>query len=662
MDKRNLQKAALASRLLSIDAIQKANSGHPGLPLGAAELGAYLYGHAMNYYPDDPKWINRDRFVLSAGHGSMFLYSYLHLAGYDISLDDIKHFRKYGSKCPGHPEYGVTPGVEATTGPLGQGVAMAVGMAIAETMAGEKYNTREHSIIDHYTYVLAGDGDLSEGVSAEASSLAGHLKLGKLILFYDSNNITIDGNTDLSFTEDVEARYVSYGWQVLKGSMYDLDELDNLTRQAKNNTDKPTMIILKSIIGKGSPNKQGTSGVHGAALGEEEVAETKLFLNANPLEKFVVDSDVYTFFEGRKSDLYSGYSKWQKTYLKLKEENPNLAVDFSAENNSEDLNTVLTSIGYKIGDAPATREASSKAINYYAEKYGNLVGGSADLSGPNRTGMAHASIYSSMNRNGRYIHYGVREFAMAAIANGMALYGGFKPFVGTFLVFSDYLRPALRLSALMKLGVIYVLSHDSIYVGEDGPTHQPIEQLAALRAIPNVSVQRPADAEETIAVWDIALKNSETPTVIALTRQGLPVFEKDDKDWMNNIRKGAYIAREAKGEIKRVVVATGSEVTLVLRAISECEDNALSFDDVRVISMPDREKFYTQPLEYISHLIPDDASVMVVEAGIAMGWDRIAARKNILSIEDFGESAPAEDVASAFGFTEAKIIQMLGRL
>ena len=458
MDKQNLQKAALASRLLSIDAIQKANSGHPGLPLGAAELGAYLYGYAMNYYSKNPAWINRDRFVLSAGHGSMFLYTYLHLGGFDITIEDIKNFRQLGSKCAGHPEYGLTPGVEATTGPLGQGIAMAVGMAIAETMTSNRYNTDTHKIIDHCTYALVGDGDLAEGVSAEASSLAGHLKLGKLIVYYDSNGITLDGNTDLSFTEDVEARYLSYGWQVLKGSMYNLDELDDLTQKAKDYIDKPTMIILESIIGKGSPNKQGTSDVHGSVLGEDEIEKTKINLGIDPSAKFYIDPDVTKFFDDRQKNLYAKYLEWKNIYFKWEQENPTLAEELKVKNDFDDASTAIEIIGYKIGDSPSTRDVLNKAIEYFSKNNTNLVGGSADLSGPNRTITANSTVYSFTNRNGRYIHYGVREFAMASVANGIALYGILKPYIGTFLVFSDYYRPAIRLSALMKLGVIYVTS------------------------------------------------------------------------------------------------------------------------------------------------------------------------------------------------------------
>ncbi len=660
MDITSLQKIANSSRLLAIDAIQTANSGHPGLPLGAAEIGAYLYGYAMNYYSKDPLWINRDRFVLSAGHGSMFLYSYLHLAGYDVSLEDIKNFRKIGSKCAGHPEFGLTPGVDATSGPLGQGVAMAVGMAIAETMASATYNTEKFNIFDHYTYILAGDGDLSEGVSSEACSLAGHLQLGKLIMFYDSNKISIDGGTEVSFTEDVHSRYLSYGWQVLSCSMYDFEAINNLTQQAKECSDKPTLIILESVIGKGAPNKQGTPDVHGSPLGEEELRKTKAYYGEDPDKKFYVDPDVHSYFEKKEALKLEKYSLWQEMYTQWKQENPEKATELEQSNHHVEITKEMVSNRYKIDEAISTRDASLHAIGSYSKLYTNLVGGSADLSGPNRTLAPHTPIYSAKNRSGKYIHYGVREFAMATIANGLFLYGHFRPFIGTFLAFSDYFRPALRLSALMELGVIYVLTHDSIYVGEDGPTHQPIEHLAALRAIPNVSVQRPADAEETIAIWDIALTRTKTPTLLVLSRQGLPVFKKDDPNWFDNIKKGAYIAKEATSDLKRVVVATGSEVSLVLQTIANSNDS--SFDNIRVISMPDREMFYKQSHEYRSRLIPDNVEVLVVEAGVKMGWERIANENNILSVDHFGASGPAEELGKQFNFTQENIIQMLNNL
>ncbi len=661
MDKIKLEKIALASRILSIDAIQEANSGHPGLPLGAAELGAYLYGYAMNYNADKPDWINRDRFILSAGHGSMFLYSHLHFAGFKISIEDIKNFRKLGGICAGHPEYGIAPGVDATTGPLGQGLAMGVGVALGETIAADKYNTDEHTLIDHYTYVLVGDGCLAEGITSEASSLAGHLKLGKLIVFYDSNRITIDGSTDLSFTENVEARYHSYGWQVLKGSMYSYDEIDRLTQEAKNITDKPTLIILESDIGKGSPNKQGTADVHGSALGVEEVALTKENLGVDPSKKFYVEPEIYKIYENRKKELKNKYNKWMDVYESWSKQNPELAIDFSNVKKCNLIKDAIKAAGYKSGDSLATREASAKAISYYSSVYTNLVGGSADLSTPNRTSIPNSTVYSADNRGGRYIHYGVREFAMAAIANGLSLYGCFKPFVGTFLAFSDYLRPALRLSALMKLGVLYVFTHDSIYVGEDGPTHQAVEHLASLRAIPNVLVQRPGDPEETLAVWGYALENDESPTILALTRQGLPVIEKYDPNWIDNIKKGAYIAKEATKSVKKVIIATGSEVALVMDSLKSSNDDG-KFDDIRVISMPCRELFYAQAEEYQKKLVPKNASVMVVEAGIKMGWERLADPDNILSVDVFGESGPASEVAKHFNFTNEKVLEMINNL
>jgi transketolase len=649
MDIRSLEKIALSARVLAMDAIQEANSGHPGLPLGCAELGAFLYGQALKHDPSDPAWIDRDRFVLSAGHGSMFLYAQLHLAGYAISLDDIKTFRKVGSKCAGHPEYGMAPGIETTTGPLGQGIATAVGMAIAESMLAARFNTDKRKVIDHYTYVLAGDGCLQEGVASEASSLAGHLKLGKLIVFYDSNKITIDGSTDLDFTEDSGKRYEAYGWQVLRGDMYDYAGLERLVAEAKKDSSRPSLIILKSVIGKGSPKKQGTAGVHGSPLGPEELAATKAAIGAPAEPKFWVAPEAYAFYEKRRKELASAHAAWKSEYAAWKSEEPQLAAElelFLSGKSAKALDLPPFAAGEKI----ATRNASGKVMAAVNKAWPNFVGGSADLTGPNVTAIPEGGDYSPANRGGRYIHFGIREFGMAAIANGLSLHGGFRPFVATFLVFADYLRPALRLAALMKQPVVYVLTHDSIFIGEDGPTHQPIETLASLRAIPNVRVLRPADAEETAVAWRMAMERTDGPTVLALTRQNLPVFEKADPEWPMSMALGAYVVKNSEAAPDTVVVATGSEVSMALSAVEKL-GGASACTGVRVVSMPSRELFLAQPKPIRDAILPPGSRVVAVEAGVAQGWEAVAKSEDILSIDRFGESGPGDDVAKHLGFT-----------
>jgi len=654
MDKKSLERVALSMRSLTIDAIQKANSGHPGLPLGAAELGAYLYGAGMKYDAADPSWIDRDRFVLSAGHGSMFLYSILHLAGFPISIADIKAFRQIGSRCPGHPEYGVTPGVETTTGPLGQGIAMAVGLAIAERMMAAKFNRPGAEIFDHYTYTLVGDGCLMEGVSAEASSLAGHLGLGKLIAYYDSNAISIDGSTGIAFTEDVAKRYEAYGWQVLEGSMYDFDGLAALTARAKAEAGKPSLIILKSIIGKGSPGKQGTAGIHGAPLGAEEAAKAKAVLGIPADQPFWAAPEAYAFFEKRRTELAAAKAAWQKTFEAWGKANPELSEElsrwyFNRPGTEPDLPS------FKEGDKIATRNASGKVLGAVAVAWPNLVGGSADLQGPNVVALpsdptVSSNVFGRDNPKGRYIHFGVREFAMTAISNGIALHGGLRAFAATFLVFADYMRPAIRLAALMKLPVIYVLTHDSVYIGEDGPTHQPVETLASLRTIPNLSVLRPADAEETAVAWRQAMERTDGPTVLALSRQNLAVFVKDDPEWPYTMALGAYVARNSRKAPDIVLAATGSEVGLAFAAADLVQAKKPDLA-IRVVSVPDREAFYRAPATVRDAILSPPAKVFVAEAGIAMGWERMAPADQILSIERFGESGPGDEVAAHLGFT-----------
>ena len=545
MNEKAITAVATSIRSLSMDAIQKANSGHPGTPLGAAEVAAVLYGEILKHNPADSKWADRDRFVLSAGHGSMLLYSILHLSGYKVTLDDIKSFRQVGSNCPGHPEYGMTDGVECTAGPLGQGVSMAVGMALAESMLAARFNTANHKIVNHYTYSLVGEGCLEEGVSSEACSLAGTLKLGKLIVFYDENRISIDGSTDITFSEDIAKRYEAYGWQVLKGSMYKPSEILKLTEKAKKCTDKPTLIMLKSVIGYSAP-KAGTADVHGAALGADGVKAAKKFLGLPEDKDFTVLPEAYEYFNSKKASFAAAEEAWNEEFDAWSKENPKLRAEWDAYF-SDSETAEVPDVEFSATDKMATRAAGGKVLNMMAQRYGNLTGGSADLAGPNKTELKDCGgIYSPANRTGRTIEFGIREFAMSAVCSGMRLHGGLRPFCATFLVFADYLRPQLRVASLMKLPLIYIFTHDSIYVGEDGPTHQPVETLASLRAIPGVQVLRPADAQETLEAWKIAMESKDHPVCIVLTRQDIQGFEKEDADWKKNIRNGAYIAK--KGE------------------------------------------------------------------------------------------------------------------
>lgn len=653
MDTKGIAAVAKSIRSLSIDAIQKAKSGHPGLPLGCAELAAILYGEVLKHNPADSKWADRDRFVLSAGHGSMLLYSILHLSGYKVSLDDIKNFRQVGSVCPGHPEFGWTDGVENTSGPLGQGIALAVGMALAESIEAAKFNTAEHKIVDHYTYALCGEGCLEEGVSSEASSFAGHNKLGKLIVFYDQNKISIDGSTDITFTEDIGKRYEAYGWQVLKGDMYDVEGLLKLIEEAKKCSDKPSLIMLKSVIGKFAP-KQGTPVVHGEPLGEADVAETKKALGINPQEFFYVDPQALRYFEDKKAGFAKREADWNKEFESWAKENPELAKQWKASFEGTADGEAEDPV-YEIGANVATRSASGDMINAMGLRYSCLVGGSADLKGSNKSGMkCDGGTYTPSNRAGRSIEYGIREFGMASEALGMCAHGGIRPFVATYLVFSDYMRPSIRLASIMKQPVIYDLTHDSIYVGEDGPTHQPIEQLSSLRAIPGVQVLRPGDAEETVAAWHIAMESKDHPVVLALTRQNVPVYEKEDKNWKETIKKGAYVVKNGGENPDVTVVATGSEVNMALDAAKK-----VSGKTVRVVSVLDKNLFESDE-KFMNEILGGAKRVIVAEAGCRCGWEGIAtSRKDLFTIDRFGESGPGKNVAQALGFTADKLAELI---
>ncbi|MBO7639072.1 MAG: transketolase, partial [Treponema sp.] len=566
---------------------------------------------------------------------------------------DIKTFRQVGSKCPGHPEKGITDGVENTSGPLGQGVALAVGMAIAESMLAARFNTASRKIVDHYTYSLVGEGCLEEGVSSEACSLAGTLKLNKLIVFYDENKISIDGNTDITFAEDIQKRYESYGWFVLRGSMYNMKEIADLVNIAKNQ-DKPTLIILKSIIGKGAP-KQGTADVHGAPLGEEGCVEAKKALGLPADKQFYVVPEAYSYFEEYRKECAKAQADWQAEFDAWSKENPDLRKKWDAFWAGEATGDA-TAPTYNVGDSLATRDASGKSLNYIADRYQWLVGGSADLQGPNKTKVKNDDgTYSAENRKGRTIEYGIREFAMSQVMSGINLHGGLRAFGATFLVFSDYLRPSLRVAALSKLPNIYVFTHDSIYVGEDGPTHQPIETLAALRCIPNVQVIRPGDAEESQLAWEMAAASKDHPVCMAFSRQGLAVYPKADKDWKKTALKGAYVVQDGGAKPEITVLATGSEVGMALEAAK------ISGKNVRVVSIIDKTLFEKQDEAFRSSIIGSSPRIVVAEAGCRYGWEGYAKKEDLFTLDNFGESGPAAKVAEFFHFTAADFAKVLAR-
>ncbi|MDQ0178518.1 transketolase [Bacillus chungangensis] len=652
-------------RTLSIDAIEKANSGHPGLPMGAAPMAYTLWSRFMNHHPKNPNWFNRDRFVLSAGHGSMLLYSLLHLSGYDVSMDDIKNFRQWGSNTPGHPEYGYTPGVEATTGPLGQGIAMAVGMAMAERHLAEVYNRDGFSIVDHYTYSLCGDGDLMEGVSAEAASLAAHLKLGRLIVLYDSNDISLDGDLDKSFTESVKGRFEAYGWQYLRvEDGNNLDEIAKSIETAKKEDSRPTLIEIKTVIGYGSPNKSGSAASHGAPLGQEEIKLTKDYYSWTFEEDFHVPNEVYKHFEELVIDKGAVKEKeWNALFAEYEKQYPDLAAQLTLAIKGElpkdwDKDIPI----YETGKVLATRASSGEVLNAIAKNVPSLLGGSADLAGSNNTMIKGEPDFTPETFAGRNIWFGVREFAMGAAMNGMTLHGGVKVFGGTFFVFSDYVRPAIRLSALMELPVTFVFTHDSIAVGEDGPTHEPIEHLASLRAMPNLSVIRPADGNEAAAAWRIAMTATKTPTVLVLTRQGLPTLPATVEGAEAGVEKGAYVVSPAKGEQPAaLLLATGSEVSLAVEAQATLAEEGI---DVAVVSMPSWDRFRAQSKAYQESVLPPTVKKrLAIEMGSSLGWERYTGDEgDILAIDRFGASAPGNKVISEYGFTVENVVSRVKAL
>lgn len=644
-------------RTLSIDMINQANSGHPGLPMGAAPMAYALWANHLKHNPKSSKWFDRDRFVLSAGHGSSMLYSLLHLAGYDVSKQDLKDFRKLNSKTPGHPEFGHTDGVEATTGPLGQGIATAVGMAMAEAHLAAKFNKDTHSIIDHHTYALVGDGDLMEGVAYEAMSLAGHMKLGKLVVLYDSNDISLDGTLNLSYSEDMQKRAESFNWQYLRvENGNDHEAISKAIEIAKQNVNQPTIIEIRTIIGFGSPKVAGTNKAHGAPLGIEEAKETKKAYAWNYEEDFFVPEEVKQHFSEIQLKGSHLESEWIQLFNQYHEAYPELATELEKAIKGEvliDADGILT---FDTQKTVSTRVASGDAINHYIKSVPEIFGGSADLSHSTMTDIKDERKYAVESYAGRNIYFGVREHAMGAAANGMALHGGVKPFVSTFFVFNDYLRPAIRLAALQKLPVTYVFTHDSIAVGEDGPTHEPVEHLAALRAIPGLTVLRPSDANETSNAWAYALQNNEGPIALVLSRQNLPVFEETAKN-INNLSKGAYVLTETNNKPDLILIATGSEVALAVESKTELEKENIS---VRVVAMPSWELFEKQSDEYKETVLPSEQLNRIsIEMGISLGWERYVGFKGKkIAIETFGASGTGNEVMELFGFGKDNVVSI----
>ena len=650
-------------RALAMDAVQQAESGHPGTAMALAPLAYVLWQRHMRYNPANPYWVDRDRFVLSCGHACMLLYSALYLSGYDLTLDEIKQFRQWGTRTPGHSEHGVTPGVEATTGPLGQGTANAVGMAIAEAQLAAQFNRPGHEIVDHYTYFLASDGDLMEGISHEACSLAGHLKLGKLIGLYDDNHITIDGDTALAFSDDTAKRFEAYGWHTQRVSDgNDLDALGNAIEAAKRVADKPSLIVIRTHIGWGSPHKQDTAEAHGAPLGAEEVKLTKQNLGWPTLEPFYVPEEALTHWRRAQERGSRLETEWQAKWGAYRRAHPDLAAELSrrlAGTLPEGWDAALPSFGPK--DAQATRAASGKVINALAPKLPELIGGSADLAGSNNTDIKGAASFSAQQRGGRNFHFGVREHGMGAILNGIALHRGFIAYGGTFLIFSDYMRPSIRLAALTHLRPIYVFTHDSIGLGEDGPTHQPIEQLSTLRAIPNMTVIRPADATEVVEAWRAAISHTGGPVALVLTRQKVAVIDRTKYGPASGLHRGGYVLAEApSGKPNVVLMGTGSEVELVLGA---CEQLKADGQQARAVSMPCLEYFAKQPEDYRDSVLPPGVPRIAVEAAAPQSWYRWVGDKGvIMGIERFGASAPYQRIYKELGLTVDAVVAQVRNL
>jgi len=657
------QRCINTIRTLAMDGVQKANSGHPGMPMGMADVAYVLWHRFLKHSPSDPSWPDRDRFILSAGHGSMLLYSLLHLTGYDLPLEELKNFRQWGSRTPGHPEYGLTPGVETTTGPLGQGFANGVGMAVAERFLAATFNRPGFPIFDHFTYGIVSDGDLMEGVSHEAASLAGHLGLGKIIYLYDDNKISIEGSTDLAFTEDVMARFRAYGWHVQEVDAYDLDQIDAAIRAARAETSRPSLIACHSHIAYGSPGKQDTAGAHGAPLGEEEVRLAKEALGWPPDAQFYIPDEVLAEFRKAVEKGKAAEARWRETFERYKVEYPEeaeLLEALWAGKLPEGWEASLPTFAPEDGPL-ATRKASGAVLNALAPALPTLIGGSADLAPSNNTLLKAYGDFQRDNPAGRNLHFGVREHAMGGMLNGLAMHGGIRPYGGTFLVFSDYMRPSVRLAAMMHQPVIYVWTHDSAWIGEDGPTHQPIEHLAALRAIPNLVVIRPADANETVAAWRVALERTDGPTALALSRQKLPILSETDREAGETVARGAYILADSSGEPGVILIASGSEVHLALEARDSLVEKGVA---VRVVSMPSWELFDVQPASYRETVLPRDVTArLAIEAGVAQGWKKyVGDAGDVLSLDHFGASAPYKKLMEQFGFTAQAVVDRVLRL
>ena len=645
-----------ALRFLSIDAVQKANSGHPGMPMGMAEIATSLWGKHLNHNPLNPHWFDRDRFVLSNGHGSMLLYSLLHLTGYDISIDDLKDFRKLHSKTPGHPEYDIDIGIETTTGPLGQGIANAIGMAVSEKIMAAEFNEDDIKPINHYTYAFLGDGCLMEGISHEACSFAGTHKLGKLICFYDQNGISIDGEIENWFTDDSIKRFDSYGWQTICVDGHNIKEIDKAIVDAKNETNKPTMIFCKTIIGFGSPNKSGTADVHGAALGEEEVIKTREALNWDH-DAFKVPQEAYDFWDSTKkgSELNLDWDNLIKTYdEKYPDKSAELRRRIKGDLPDDFENSFKTFLSEcdKNNTPMATRKCSKACLDFFVKELPELIGGSADLTPSNNTFSSSSSTFSNENPSGNHINYGVREFGMSAIMNGMVLHGGIKPYGATFLVFTDYARNAVRLSALMGIPSIFVYTHDSVALGEDGPTHQPVEHMVTLRSTPNLNSWRPADLVETAVAWNEAVKSKKTPTCLIFSRQGTSAISRTE-DQLSLINKGGYLIDESDNS-DITLIASGSEVQLIIDAAKELKNHSIS---ANVVSMPSLDLFLQQSEEFQSSIINPDKPILVVECSHPNSWYRILNRKDkVIGIESFGESAPGSELLEHFGFNTENVV------
>ena len=645
-------------RVLSADAVQKANSGHPGTPMAIAPIGHVLWSQFMHYNPKNPHWANRDRFILSAGHACMFQYSFLYLTGYDITLDDIKNFRQLHSKTPGHPEYGLLDGIEVTTGPLGQGFANGVGFAIGQKHLAARYNKPGFDLFDYKIYAVCSDGDLMEGVASEAASLAGHLELGNIIYIYDDNHISIEGDTDITFNEDVAKRFESYGWHVqVVNDVNDINALSNAINNAKIETSKPSLIKVRSHIAYGSPNKIDTAGAHGSPLGPDEVKLVKKYFGFDPEQSFVVPDEVLKYYRSCGEKGAGTEQKWNDLFKAYKEKFPELAAEYELAVNGElpkgwDANLPL----FKPADGKmATRQASGKVLNAIAGKLPSLIGGSADLAPSTDTNLKEYTSFTVEHREGRNFHFGIREHAMGSALNGMALTKGIIPFGATFLIFSEYMRPPIRLAAIMKIRPIFVYTHDSIGLGEDGTTHQPIEQLISLRSIPNITVIRPADANETTQAWRVAIEHKDGPVVLVFTRQGLPIIDQDKYGKATELEKGAYILSDSEKTPQVILIATGSEVSLIMQAQAKLLEEGIQ---ARVVSMPSWELFEKQDAAYKEKVFPKAIRKrLAVETGSPLGWHKyVTDEGDIIAMHTFGESAPAEDLFKEFGFTVENVV------